>query len=82
MFRPRATIEHADEIRNVALKRVRQPDKHRQTRERQPAFHVADERVIRADHRRELLLRQPARETKLPQVPAENNAIAFTFGHE
>jgi hypothetical protein len=64
------------------LERVRQPDEHRETRERQPAFHVADERVIRVDQRRELLLRQPARETKFPQVPAENDAIAFTFGHE
>jgi hypothetical protein len=74
-------IKHLHQLRNVASKRVRQSDEHCQAWQRGAALHVADERVVRLDQGRELLLSQASREAKLAQMPAEDDAIALPFRH-
>ena len=79
---PFGTVERGNEIGDVAFKGVRKPHEHRQARQRQPALHVADERVIGVYERGELLLGEAAREAELAQVAAEDDAVALSLRHD
>ena len=72
-------IKDSGEGAYVATKGISQAHKHGQPRQRQPTFHVADERVIRVDQRGELLLREATREAESAQVSTEDDAVAFAW---
>lgn len=74
-------IQYLHEFNDAAVKRRREPDEHGESGECVTAFHVADERVIRLDQCRELLLGKPARDAKFTQAPAEDHSITLAFSH-
>jgi len=63
------------------LQRVGEPHDHRESWQREAPFHIADERVIRFNHRGELLLRKVLRKAKFAEMPSKDYAIALSLCH-
>jgi hypothetical protein len=64
-LRPRATIQYADQIRDVAFEGVREAKENRQARQHETALDVADERDARRAVLRDISLSEATRNPEL-----------------